>query len=44
MLDIFNSADFIVFTTRDFAGYSGDTAAWVRQKTIQTWEKQALLG
>ena len=26
-----------------FAGYSADTADWVREKTIHTWEKQTLV-
>jgi predicted transcriptional regulator of viral defense system len=42
MLDIFNSADFIVFTTRDFAGYSGVSMPAASKRLLRL-SKQKLL-
>jgi predicted transcriptional regulator of viral defense system len=42
MLDIFNSADFIVFTTRDFAGYSGVSMSAASKRLLRL-SKQKLL-
>ena len=42
MLDIFNSADFIVFTTRDFASYSGVSMSAASKRLLHL-SKQKLL-
>jgi predicted transcriptional regulator of viral defense system len=42
MLDIFNSADFIIFTTRDFANYSGISMSAASKRLLRLTDKKLL--
>ena len=42
MLDLFNSADFIIFTTRDFAGYSSISMSAASKRLLRLADKKLL--
>ena len=42
MLDLFNSADFIIFTTRDFSGYSSISMSAASKRLLRLADKKLL--